>query len=73
MDDAVKVALVIGAAIVLFMLFFQGSGSSSSNQGVTFQVPYTPTDDVQNFVSPSGGPSIEFVPNDNDKVYADYA
>lgn len=76
MDNAVKVALIVGAAIVIFLLFFQRPSSSPSpRKEVTFQVPLTGSDgSVQAFVSPSGGASVEFVPStDGERVYADYA
>lgn len=71
MEDTVKLALLVGAAIVLFVLFFQTP--TTIKRQVTFEVPYPEETGVQNFISPSGGASQDFVPSDGDKVYADYA
>lgn len=71
MQDTVKIALLVAGAILLFALFFQAPPTTTKRQ-VTFEVPPADTG-VQTFISPSGAASADFLPNDGEKVYADYA
>lgn len=72
MDNTTLIALLVGAALVLYLVLTPGRGAPPEGRRVA-SIVGVETDPI-GFISPSGGDSVDFVPIEDDNVrYSDYS